>query len=53
MSSEFHELVNDLGKAKEAVMYCLEHETGLVDMHGLAYWANVVEETRKKIKEQL
>lgn len=53
MSSELQQSVTDLEKAKEAVKFCLEHETGRVDMCGLVYWANIVEETRKKIKEQL
>lgn len=41
----------ELEKAKDAVRFCLEHESGLVDMHGLEYWAGVVERRRKEIKE--
>ena len=38
--------------AKNAVMSCLEDGV-LVDMHGLVYWAEVVERLRKEIKEML
>jgi len=41
-----------LKKAKENVIWLLKHD-GLVDMHGLEYWASEVERLRKKIKEQL
>ena len=43
----------ELEKAKDAVRFCLEHEYGLVDMHGLSYWAGVVERRRKEIKEMI
>lgn len=36
------EVATELEKAKDAVRFCLEHESGLVDMHGLEYWAGVV-----------
>lgn len=45
------EVATELEKAKDAVRFCLEHESGLVDMHGLSYWAGVVERLRKEIKE--
>ena len=45
------EVATELEKAKEAVIFCLEHDSGLVDMHGLEYWAGVVERRRKEIKE--
>ena len=45
------EVATELEKAKDAVRFCLEHESGLVDMHGLSYWAGVVERRRKEIKE--
>ena len=38
-------------QAKENVRWLLDHESGLVDMHGLAYWAGVVERLRKELKE--
>lgn len=46
------EVANELEKAKDAVRFCLEHEYGLVDMHGLEYWAGVVERRRIEIKEK-
>jgi len=45
--------MDELQKAKEAVKFCLENESGLVDMHGLAYWAERVEILRKAIKDSL
>lgn len=47
------EVATELEKAKDAVRFCLEHESGLVDMHGLSYWAGVVEHRRKEIKEMI
>lgn len=47
------EVATELGKAKDAVRFCLEHESGLVDMHGLEYWACVVERRRIEIKEMI
>ncbi|MEY4342513.1 MAG: hypothetical protein RL736_306, partial [Pseudomonadota bacterium] len=40
-------------KAKDAVKWLVDHEAELVDMHGLTYWAGVVERLRKEIKEAL
>ena len=45
------EVATELEKAKDAVRFCLEHESCLVDMHGLEYWAGVVERCRKDIKK--
>ena len=42
-----------LEKAKEAVRWLLDHPNGLVDMHGLTYWAGVVERTRDEIRGSL
>lgn len=39
--------------AKTNVRWLLEHESGLVDMHGLAYWAGVVERLRAEIRASL
>jgi len=39
-----------LEKAKDAVKWLLENESGLVDMHGIAYWAGEIERLRKEIK---
>lgn len=47
------DVATELEKAKDAVRFCLEHEYGLVDMHGLSYWAGVVERRRKEIKEMI
>ena len=49
MENKFEELE----KAKKAVISCLEKDGVLVDMHGLEYWAGVVERLRKEIKEML
>ena len=46
-------VATELEKAKDSVRFCLEHESGLVDMHGLSYWADVVERRRKEIKEMI
>ena len=42
--------VQELLAAKDAVLFCLENPTGLSGMHGLAYWAQVVEDKRKELK---
>ena len=47
------EVATELEKAKDAVRFCLEHEYGLVDMHGFSYWAGVVERRRIEIKEMI
>ena len=47
------EVATELEKAKDAVRFCLEHESGLVDMHGLEYWAGVVESRRIEIKKMI
>lgn len=47
------ELFEALQKAKEAVLYCLNHSTGLVDMHGLKHWAGEVERLREEVKDIL
>ena len=47
------ELMKNLQYAKDAVRWLLDHESGMVDMHGLSYWAGVVERTRIEIKNML
>lgn len=47
------EKIKELRYAKKAVMRCLEYDGVLVDMHGLEYWAGIVERLRKEIKEML
>lgn len=50
---EIEEKIKELGKAKRAVLSCLKEDGVLVDMHGLEYWAGVVERLRKEIKEMI
>lgn len=45
--------MEQLQKAKDNVRWLLDHADGLVDMHGLEYWASKVERLRKAIKETL
>lgn len=47
------EKFKELEKAKKNVMYLLENSNALIDIHGLEYWAGVVEKLRKEIKEML
>jgi len=46
-------MLEELKKAKENVRWLLDHESGSVDMHGLVYWAEVVERLRKEIKAEM
>jgi len=48
-----NELIKKLEYAKNAVKWLLDHESGLVDFHGLAYWAQEVERLREEIKKAL
>lgn len=50
---ETSEKIAQLQKAKENVKWLIDHSDGLVDFHGLVYWAEVVEKLRKEIKESL
>ncbi len=43
------EKIAQLEVAKKNVAWLLEHGTGLVDMKGIVYWAQVVEDMRKEI----
>ena len=47
------ELFTKLQKAKENVRWLLDNEAGIVDFHDLAYWAQVVVNLRKEIKNSL
>ena len=47
------ELFAQLDMAKANVRWLLDHESGLADMHGLAYWAGVVERLRGEIRAAL
>ena len=42
-----------LQKAKENVHWLVDHENGLVDMHGLSYWAGEVDRLRAEVRESL
>lgn len=45
--------LEDLAEAKRNVRWLLDHANGLVNMHGLEYWAGKVERLRAKIREAL
>lgn len=47
------EKIEELEKAKKAVLSCLEKDGVWVDMKGISYWAKRVEDLRKEIKEML
>jgi len=48
-----NDLMEKLKYAKSAVTWLLEHIDGLVDFHGLVYWATEVERLREEIKKEL
>ena len=48
-----NELMEKLAYAKNAVTWLLDHASGLVDMHGITYWAGEVERLREEIKKVL
>ena len=43
--------IEKLAYAKDAVKWLLIHAEGLVDFHGLTYWASEVERLREEIKK--
>lgn len=45
--------IEELETARKNVLWLLENSEGLVDMHGIEYWARVVERTRELIKKSL
>lgn len=45
--------LEELAKAKANVRWLLDHESGLVDMKGLQYWAGVVDRLRQEITNAL
>lgn len=45
--------VEQLQEAKNNVRWLVDHPRGLVDMHGLVYWAGVVERLREELAEEL
>jgi hypothetical protein len=48
-----NELMDKLQYAKKAVLWLIDHESGLVDFHGLSYWASEIERLRTEIKSML
>ena len=50
---ELENIAKELREAKEAVISCLTDSETLVNMHGLAYWAERVEKLRADIKAKL
>lgn len=46
-------MLEQLETAKQNVTWLLSHERGLVDMHGLKYWAGEVERLRTAIRESM
>ena len=50
---DMEQKINELAIAKGNVAWLLEHEGGLVDMHGLVYWAERVEALRAEVKAML
>ena len=48
-----NDLFEQLQKAKDNTAWLLAHDGGLVDMHGLSYWACEVERLREEIKKTL
>lgn len=42
-----------LQRAKKNVIWLLEHSEGLIDMKGLKYWAELVEDLREEVKKTL
>lgn len=45
--------LQELQSAKENILWLLENPAGSANMHGLAYWAGVVERLREEIKAEL
>lgn len=46
-------IFEELEKAKSNVRWLLDNRTGLVDMHGLVYWAGEVERLRHEVEGRL
>lgn len=47
------EKMEALETAKKNVYWLLEHNSGVVDMHGITYWAGRVERIREELKALL
>lgn len=48
-----NEKIEQLQKAKDNVIWLINNPDGMVDFHGLVYWAQVVERLRGEIKKSL
>jgi len=48
-----NELFEKLEEAKKNVRWLLENGNGLVNFHGIAYWASEVERLRQEIRKGL
>jgi hypothetical protein len=53
MGKSLATLDTELTEAKDAVRWLLDHANGLVNFHGLTYWAGRVESIREQIKSAL
>ena len=47
------ELFEKLEEAKSNVLWLLENGGGLINFHGIAYWASEVERLRQEIRKAL
>jgi hypothetical protein len=54
MNKELALKIDELEKAKENVIHLVNAGNGtLIDMHGLKYWAGVVERLRQEVSDML
>ena len=53
MNKNINQKINELEEAKKNVIWLMDNAEGSVDMHGLKYWAGVVENLREEIKKTL
>ena len=49
--TDLSDLTDRIATAKHNVQWLLDHPMGLVDMHGIAYWAKVLEQLRTELRE--
>ena len=50
MTNEIEKTIKELVEAKKNVLTLLNNSNSSIDMHGLEYWAGVVENLREKVK---
>jgi hypothetical protein len=53
MNKELQDLLIKLETAKRNVKELLDSPESLIDMHGLSYWAEVVEQLREDVKGKI